>query len=189
MMATAASAKVAKVSRTALERVAMRSVFMVASRKRSETAKMRPAWSRLRPEGLERVDTAQRIDEMIGHTLEFTVPLRGVIFGGVSDHNHIQDDEREAGKRDEGRNQIERNHGDEQDQRHDADRGHLRNDEGYVGGDVLGSPRWRNLPRRQIRAGRQVQARLRRRLEAATPAMNRPVGRRIGRACGLARRE
>ena len=76
---------------------------------------------------------------MIGHTLEFTVPLRGVIFGGVSDHNHIQDDEREAGKRDEGRNQIERNHGDEQDQRHDADRGHLRNDEGYVGGDVLGS--------------------------------------------------
>ena len=52
MMATAASAKVAKVSRTALERVAMRSVFMVASRKRSETAKMRPAWSRLRPKAL-----------------------------------------------------------------------------------------------------------------------------------------
>ena len=126
---------------------------------------------------------------MIGHTLEFTVPLRGVIFGVYPIiiiyrmMNGKQASAMKAETRSSGIMAMSRTKGTMPTA---VIFGMMR---GYVGGDVLGSLDGGIYHGGRSALGRQVQARLRRRLEAATPAMNRPVGRRIGRACGLARRE
>ena len=58
-------------------------------------------------EQLERVDAAQRVDEVVRHDLERAVLPRRLLLGRVAHDDHVQDDERERHEHDESRHPVE----------------------------------------------------------------------------------
>ena len=110
MMATAASDSVEMRSSTDPDSVAMRSVFTVASRKRSLTSKMRSPVAFALAEQLERVDAAHRVDEVVGQPSVLVVLARGGRLRRLADQPHVEHDDRVHDEHDQARHPVDGQH-------------------------------------------------------------------------------
>ena len=73
---------------------------------------------------------------MVGEPRELLVAPRRALLSGLAKHDHVEDGHRIGGERDDARDGVEQEQGDEDDERNDCDLNHLGQDELQVGLDA-----------------------------------------------------